>query len=276
MFLKDILIEAGRQLKAISDSPQLDAGLLLAHTLKLNRTQLYSLPSDYRLCDEQLDSYQKLIKKRLTGYPVAYLINNREFYGRNFFIKKGVLIPRPDSEILIETVLALYRKQPFKTLRDVGTGSGCLAITLALELGEAVLVTASDISSIAAEVFAVNNQNLTGGKVAFKEVSLLEDDESYDVIIANLPYLTTEETNEKLAEQWQEPALALDGGGDGLILIAKLIKQAQGKTSAIILEADPRQMAAINKLLIAAGFNHTHTERDLAGDERIIIGKINN
>ena len=266
------LKEATELLKAISDTPELDASLLLAHTLKLRREALYALPPHTNLNASQQLKFRVAMQKRLQNYPVAYIINYREFFGRNFYIEEGVLIPRPDSEVLIEAVIDLNQEKRFKTIRDVGTGSGCLAITLALELA-GTRVTASDVAGpVAQRVFDVNNSALAAKRVKYRTVSLLDDGESYDLIVANLPYLTSEEVAEKQAENWREPTLALDGGTDGLELITKLIEQSAGRCGVIALEADPRQMVNIELCLKANGFKTTSFAHDLAGDKRVVIG----
>jgi release factor glutamine methyltransferase len=268
--VQTLLSDALKRLMPISSTPQLDASLLLSHALGISRAKLFALPPNRTLTKREHQCFRKLLKKRLKGYPIAYLTGSREFYGRSFVVKKGVLIPRPDSEVLIEELLKLYKTYTISSLRDIGTGSGALALTLYCETQGKIDITASDISRRARHVFKINNRRLTGGKVAFKKASLLDDGGHYTAIVANLPYLTSREVRER--RHWKEPLLALDGGKDGLGLIRKLTEQAGDKTEMLMLEADPRQMPAIEKLLQANGFCQIRTVPDLSGEPRIIIG----
>lgn len=272
MNIINALQSASAQLASVSSSPRLDAQLLAAFALQVTRAQLLALPREAAFSLKQGWHFKRLLKERQAGWPIAVLLKEKEFYGRSFFVGKGVLVPRPDSEILIEAALSYARQSMPRTLRDVGSGTGALALTLACELPQTA-VTASDISRQAARVFARNNAALTGGRVRFLQTSLLDDGGCYDIIVANLPYLTPEETKQKQREGWKEPALALDGGRRGLALMNRLISQAAGRCRLLALEADPRQMAAIGSLLQACGFHSLALFKDLAGDERVICGQ---
>jgi release factor glutamine methyltransferase len=268
--VSNIIDSATKALSKLSSSPKLDAQIILAHILNISRAKLFALDAKHTLKWWQLCRFNYYVTKRLKGYPVAYLIGQREFYGHLFKVGRGVLIPRPDSEVIIEELVKIYHKQHFSSLRDIGTGSGAIAISFFCATNGSVAVTASDISSSALSIFKHNNKTLANNKIAFKKVSLLNDASSYDVIVANLPYLTTAQT--QLRSRWREPKLALDGGEDGLKLIKKLITQASGRCAVLMLEADPHQMEAIAKLLTNAGFKSSYTLTDLSGDNRVIVG----
>lgn len=274
-----LLRHSANRLKEHSSTPQLDVQLLLAHVLGCTRGQLLATDPTHELTDEQGRSFSRLFAQRMAGVNVAYLLKEKEFYGRLFYVDFGVLVPRPDSEILIEALIEYAQQHTIKTLRDVGTGTGALALTLACEL-KLHRVVASDVSEESKRVFKTNKEffaSQLNGCVDFVQCSLLSDSQdSYDVIVANLPYLTPEETSVRVdKENWHEPALALDGGEeDGLQLIRKLVKQAAGRCKAIFLEASPEQMRTITKALEEAGFSNIACFRDLSGQERIIAGYI--
>lgn len=237
-------------------SARLDAEIILAHTLGKPRTWLHAHS------DEQLDSRRReiadtRIELRLDHTPIAYITGHKEFYGRLFVVTPSTLIPRPESEVLIE-LLERYSSQTHQTLIDVGTGSGCLGITAALELPN-VTVTLSDISRYALTVATKNAKRLRAD-VNCIESSLLPPESSYDIVLANLPYVDESWTRNE--ETDFEPSLALFADDDGLALIKQLIDQASVQVppdGLLILEADPRQMAKIREYATAHGFRHVET-----------------
>lgn len=250
----------------------LDARLILCFCTGLSRTQLLAKKdtdhTDNRLIIAQCGLLKKL---RLQGYPIAYLTGEKEFYHYTFHVCPGVLIPRPDSECLIEAIKEAYARDSYATVRDVGTGPGTLALTLAM-LYPQWKITGSDISPISRKMFKKNKECLNAQNAQFLRASLLQGGEKYyDIIIANLPYLTPAETQER--KDWKEPKLALNGKGkDGLRLIKKLIRQARGRCERIYLEADPAQMPSLSAYLRKHGFAHIQIFEDLQGLRRIILG----
>ena len=274
MTVRDALQEQSKRLTD-SESPWLDATLLLARIRGQKREQiLASFPDSLK--NDDLDAFKELIGRRAKGYPVAYLTGSKEFYGRPFHVREGILCPRPDTEVLVEEALALMDSESLKRVHDLCTGSGCIALTLALERPGAIL-SASDISDISRDVFEINKEALQAGDTPFYQGSLLEPVEGpLDMIVSNPPYLTTDETNERMDENWKEPSLALDGGDDGLDLIRLLIPQAADRLvpgGYLLMEADPRQMEEMAALMKDAGFHAIRTVRDLAGHERVILGR---
>ncbi len=275
--LGNLLYDGSAELKNYSSTPLLDVQLLLAHVLACSRGKLLAMQPTTLLTDLQLAQFRSFMRQRMAGITVAYLLNHKEFYGRAFYVDFGVLVPRPDSEVLIEAVLGYAERNTIKTLHDVGTGTGALALTLACELA-LQQVTASDVSDVAEQIFSINHDRLQAQlncPVSFVLRSLLDDQSSFcDVIVANLPYLTPKETHVRIEdENWHEPALALDGGGeDGLQLIRKLISQASEYCDAIFLEAAPEQMQAIGEALKEGHFNEIEYFCDLSGQKRVIAG----
>lgn len=221
-------------------SSSLDAELLLCYVLGKSRTYLHAHP-DIQLSDNQVRVLSQLAARRLTFEPIAYLVQNKEFYGRNFYVNSSVLIPRPESEIIIE-LLKKYTTSTHHTLADIGTGSGCLAITAKKELPH-VHVDAYDIS-VKALIVAKQNAHAHNTHVTFKQSNLLEDvRQEYDIIIANLPYVDPSWQRDS-KETDHEPSLALFASNEGISLIEQLIHQSKTNLTVnglLILEADPCQ-----------------------------------
>lgn len=251
--VKDWLDDATRQLVfAGIKSAQLDAELILSHTVRKPRTWLHSHESD-PLDGRHIEIASARLDLRLDRVPVAYIIGHKEFYGRPFKVTTATLIPRPESEILIELLTEavpkndkITAKRPLR-LVDVGTGSGCLGITAKLEHPE-LDVTLSDISRHALAVASDNAKEL-GAEVEVIQSDLLE---AYpfiaDVIIANLPYV--DPAWERSKETDHEPEIALFAAKNGLAVIFELLEQVKSKLALggkLILEADPAQHAEIIK-----------------------------
>ncbi len=231
----------------IEDAP-LEAELLLRHALKIDRTQLY-LDLDRELSPQPEEIFWQLVERRLGGEPTAYITGRREFYGLDFYVDPHTLIPRPESELLMETALKLDKDHPLSTIADIGTGCGAIAISLALEL-PGVKIYATDISAAALEVASINCQKHgVADRVHLLQGDMLEPlPELVDLIIANLPYVRQAE----LAPTSFEPLIALDGGADGTESIAKLCRQAQSKLSArgnLLLEIGQGQGVVVTTLL---------------------------
>lgn len=254
--------QAAKQLVAAGiASGRLDAEIIMAHTLRKGRTFLHA-HSDEALPPREHEIADARLQLRLDRTPIAYIIGHKDFYGRQFRVTPAVLIPRPESEMMItvlkeliaETTVSLFKETP--RLVDVGTGSGCLGITAKLELPE-LDVTLLDISKHALKVAEMNAQKL-GADVTITQSDLL----AYypftaNFILANLPYVDPEW--ERSPETNYEPELALFAKDHGLALINKLIEQAVShlaQNGALILEADPRQHAAI----IAYAKNYSFTK----------------
>jgi release factor glutamine methyltransferase len=252
------------------ETPQLDASLLLAEALGVGRERLLaSLPDE--VGPDALARYRAFVERREGGQPVSYIRGRKEFYGLVFAVGPAVLVPRPETELLVERALALAG--PGARLHDACTGSGCVAVAAAHERPD-LDVSASDISEAAAAVFMRNCSALLGRALQFTLSDLLDRvTGAFDLITANPPYLRDAEVARIKNRGWPEPALALAGGPDGLDLARRLIETAPQRLSsrgALLLEADPEQMPALEAALRARGFSDAARHADLAGLERII------
>lgn len=255
------------------ESAQLDAQLLLAHTLGTSRTQLLARLSETAV-EPISQVYRELLARRTLREPLAYITGMQEFWGRSFDVTRATLIPRPETETLVERAIELGR-QGAKRITDVGTGSGCIAVSVALELPSAA-VYATDISRDALEVARRNvRRHGVARRVTLLEGSLLQPVPSgLDLVLANLPYLVRGELDDLQPEvgEW-EPRSALDGGEDGLDLVRCLLAQLPEKLrpgGVCLLEIDPRQFAQlrVDAARMLPGWQ-VQDLKDLAGRSRI-------
>jgi len=247
--------------------------LLLRHVLKLDRVQLY-LGLDHDLSPEQDEKFWHLIKRRLNHEPTAYILGHGEFYGLDFYVDPNVLIPRPESELLVEKTLELAQNHAVSTIADVGTGCGAIAISLALNLPQAKIY-ATDISAAALKVTQFNCQK----HGVMNRICLLLGDmldplpEPVDLIVANLPYVRESELSQVNTLSF-EPSLALNGGADGLAKIRQLCNQASDKLrpgGCLLLEIGQGQRKAITTFLHSV-FSSAEIEvaPDLSGIDRVV------
>jgi release factor glutamine methyltransferase len=256
-------------------SPRLDAEILVAHALALPRVQLY-VQFDRPLTQAELADIRALIKRRQAGESVAYLVGKKEFWGIDFAVDARVLVPRPDTETLIEEARERLAGVESPRIADVGTGSGAIALTLA-KLFPSAAVVAVDVSPAALEVARGNAERL-GLAVTFLEGDLdgpLAPHAPFSLIAANLPYIPTADMAALPADVKSEPALALDGGADGLVLVRRLVGAAPALLApggALVLEIGAGQAAATAELLGAAGFSDVRVRRDLGGIDRVVSG----
>ncbi len=278
-------------------SAHLDAEILLCHILGLTKEKLH-MNFQFPISNFQYQKYKKIINKRKKYYPVAYLAGKKEFYGIDFLVNKNVLIPRPETELLIDEILKFCRgtlqRTPTKIL-EIGTGSGCIALTLAKHLPKYHII-ATDISNKALNIAKKNyrklkqDNKLTRFQVRFKRSDLLSEfkNPKYrkwakkpDIIVANLPYLTKEElplawlgTGKELSIKY-EPKSALYGGKGGLEYFEKLFKQIKEKeweSLTLFLEIGETQANKISRLA-KKYFKSPKIEikKDLAKRDRVMI-----
>jgi len=271
MSLSQALKEAKRTLAA-NDIPDatLESELLLRHLLDINRVQLY-LDLDDPLTREQREAYRRLVERRTAGQPSAYITGRREFYGLEFTVDGRVLIPRPESELLVEETVCLARNYDSPIIADIGTGSGAIAICLAVALPQAVIY-ASDISTAALEVAAANcRRHGVAGRIQLLTGDLLTPlPQPVDIIVANLPYV---DQTEAVTNRF-EPSLALDGGPGGTEEIERLCRQVTGKLrpgGVLLLEIGQGQQQKITNL-VKRLFPGSVVEAapDLAGIPRVV------
>lgn len=264
-----------------TQTPQLDARILLNCCAKITLQRLI-VDSELPISLEIFKAYRQFLKKRAAGYPVAWLVGTKEFMGLDFFIKEGILVPRPDTETLVEVALGMFKQKKSIRVLDVCCGSGCIGISLAVCLGskDGQGFSACDISDQAVATTKLNayHHGLGAYQVFNSDLLAHFSNTSWDLIISNPPYLTSKEA-QKLIEQenWKEPALALDGGAeDGLDIIRRLIHQASYALNSgghLILEASPPQGPRIFELLSQTRFCNIQVHQDLSGQERAWIAQ---
>jgi len=254
---------------------RLDAELLLAHVLKSDRLGLY-LRYDQPLNADELTAVRALVKRRAQREPIAYLIGRREFYGLNFRVDHRALVPRPETELLVERTLAMLPVDRPQEVCEVGAGSGCVAISLAVHAAP-WRITAVDCSD---EALALAADNATAHAVE-ERVRLVagdlfaEQDGPFDAVVSNPPYIPTEEIARTMPEvALFEPAVALDGGADGLRLIHRLANDAHRVLrpgGRLLLECGAGQAERVKQLFRESGqYLEIQTHRDLAGIERVV------
>lgn len=259
------------------DAPRLTAELLLSHVLQTSRVKLY-VDLDRPLSKEELATYRGLIERRMAGEPTQYLTGVREFYNRPFKVDARVLIPRPETELLVEAVLQRLPKDAPGRALDVCTGSGCIAISVAAERPQAT-VYATDLSPDACALAKENAEALkVADRVHILQGSLfspLPADALFDVVVSNPPYIATAEIDTLSAEVRREPRMALDGGPDGLVLIRKVAEGARKHLvpgGLLAMEIGETQGAALIGVLQAAGYVDVRVEKDLERRDRMAFG----
>jgi release factor glutamine methyltransferase len=236
------------------ESPRLDAELLVAKALGTDRIGLY-LDLNRPLVDAERGAIRPLVARRREREPVAYILGHRDFYGRRFIVTPDVLIPRPETETLVEHALRCIPEDDACRVLDVGTGSGVIAVTLAATRPSAV-VTATDISVAALKVASQNAKNLgVAERIRFERADLLTDARHYDVIVSNPPYIARAEMEGLQAEiREHEPITALEAGEDGLDVVRALLVAAEPVTASgaqLLIEVGAGQAAAVVGLAAA-------------------------
>ncbi|HZA49762.1 MAG TPA: peptide chain release factor N(5)-glutamine methyltransferase, partial [Myxococcaceae bacterium] len=260
------------------DSPRLTAEMLLAHVLSCDRIRLY-VDLDRPMDRPELAATRSLIERRLAREPTQYLTGRQHFYGRAFAVDPSVLIPRPETELLVEAVLRTIPKDRPARLLDLCTGSGCIAVTLAAERPRAA-VWATDLSDSACEVARRNAEALgVADRVAIREGDLfgpVASEAPFDAIAGNPPYIARAQLAGLQAEVRREPVVALDGGQDGLTVICAIVGSARSHLRSggwLALEIAEDQGPRVRELFAAAGFEDIGVEKDLARHDRLVVGR---
>lgn len=287
-----------------SPSPSLDVEVLMQWILKKDRSYIL-FHRDEELSEEQESQLKKSISLRKTGLPIAYITGHKEFYGIDFMVSPDVLIPKPDTEVLVENSIEIIRCLQDKSdhtlnILDMCTGSGCVAISIIKTLkdlqspGESNLkFTLADISNKALDIARENARRIldseTLSKVSFVSTNLFKNlkDKSFDLIVSNPPYVPCDQTTELLKDGRNEPRLALDGDidiegnpsgtKDGLEIIRNLVSQAKShltENGMLILETGEYNAMETACLMKKIGFRDVKTYVDLEGDLRNVSGKI--
>jgi release factor glutamine methyltransferase len=257
------------------ESPRLNIEHLLADTLGKRRIDLY-LEFDRTLSEKELVPLREKVQRRVEGEPLQYLLGSWDFFGRAFRTDQRALIPRPETEILVEIALKVIRAQPSSRNRllDIGTGSGVLAITLALECPN-LSVVGSDVSPLALNLARENAEgHRLNRRIEWIESDLLQSvTGTFDVLVANLPYIPTAELAKLAPEVRRDPQLALDGGSDGLAVIRRLVQDAPKVLTAgafVILEVGFDQADRVADLMRAQKFRDISVENDYQGVRRFV------
>jgi release factor glutamine methyltransferase len=260
------------------DTPRLDAIVLLAADIRRDKAFVFA-HGEEELAPEQEAGYENMLAQRLSGRPVSYILGRKEFYGLEFFVDERTLVPRPDTETLVDTALEILRREPeISRIHDVCTGTGCIPIAIARDPGGGGKeISASDISARALEVFRLNCENILGRPLAHTQSDLLSGAGGpFGMITANPPYIKSADWRRMADSGWPEPELALDGGEDGLDLIRRLIEEAESSLAGdglLVMEASPEQADTIFRILEKRGWRDRRAARDLAGRERVIVGR---
>ena len=254
------------------DAPRLTAEVLLAHALSCDRVRLY-LDFDKPLGDTELAAYRELVRRRADGEPTAYLTGTREFYGHAFAVDRRVLVPRPETELVVEAALAAL-PEGGRAL-DLCTGSGAIAVSVALGRPGARVV-ATDVSEEALAV-ARDNAARLGAVVEFATGDLwaaVHADARFDVIASNPPYVPTRELAGLSREVRREPCIALDGGEDGLAVLRRVVAGAPARLvpgGTLVVEMHESHRDVLPGLCLDAGFADARARDDLAGLPRYVV-----
>ena len=259
------------------DSPRLDAEVLLSHVLGKERIYLY-VHFDEPLEAPELAAYREYIKQRVARQPVAYIIGRREFMGLSFKVTPAVLVPQPDTEILVQAALDRLAAKPAARIADIGTGSGAIVLSL-LYYRKELQASAVDISADALAVAAENAASLgVAERVMFCEGDLLAPlaGQQFAAIVSNPPYIPTADIAGLAPEvRTAEPMGALDGGADGLVFYRRLVADAPALLASdgfLAMEVGIHEAAPVAALAQASGaFARTEVLKDLAGIERVVV-----
>ena len=279
MNIKQALEEAKNILKSNNfEDSNIIAKELLSYVLKKDKVYL-TINLDSDLTDIEYVEFTKYIEQIIDGKPLQYITQKQEFMGIDFFVNEDVLIPQPDTEILVETVLDICKRYGNQSLRilDLCTGSGAIAISLSKILNTQVF--ASDVSTKALEVAEKNNV-LNNSKVEFIESNLFEqiNGEKFDIIVSNPPYIKNEEIGSLSKQVQNEPYIALSGGEDGLDFYRKIIDEAYkyiNKNGYLCLEIGYDQKEDLRKLIKQnENYEYENCIKDLSNNDRCIIAKI--
>lgn len=274
--IKDILLKYKKILKENNfNMYSLDVEILLMNVTNFNKTQLY-LNSEYILSDNQFENFKKLFNRRLENEPIAYIIGKCEFMGMDFILNKDTLIPRPDTEILVEKSIEIINKYSFKNVLDIGTGSGAIAISLAKYCN--IYVDAIDINENALKIAKKNAKKNNVKNINFIKSDIFSNiNDKYDVIVSNPPYIETNTIkNLDISVKNYEPILALDGGANGLVFYEKIVDSVSkylNKDGYLIFEIGYNQAKKVENIMKERFCNITIL-KDLSKLDRVIFGNI--
>jgi release factor glutamine methyltransferase len=269
------------EIASVSDTARLDIELLLTHILQKNRTWLFTW-SDHLLTMEQTKRFHELLSRRKNGEPIAHIIGQREFWSLSFDVNNSTLIPRPDTELLVEMVLELFEGDHPDTMRrclDLGTGTGAIALALANEKKSWKIIGVDQ--SIAAIELAEKNRRkfqLENVKLKISNWFAAIDNQSFDVIVSNPPYIDPQDPHLSQGDLRFEPLTALVADEKGLADIKHIIHHAKKYLISpgwLVLEHGYDQAEAVQNLLIENGYSNIQTRKDYGGNDRVTFGQWN-
>jgi len=271
-----LLRMASSELGKTSHSPRLDAEILLAHVLETPRSHLHARP-EQRVDDKKMRQFALLVVARCKGRPIAHLTGKRDFWSLSLKVTAATLIPRPETELLVEETLRVVPAGARWYIADLGTGSGAIALSLARERPHCKFV-ATDISRLALEVARENASGLKITNVEFLEGEWFTPIASrrFGAIVSNPPYVPNDDPHLRSGDLRFEPRLALTGGPDGLAAIRKIVLRAPTHLESggmLLLEHGYDQGERVRGLLAAAGFTHIYSVSDLSGNSRVTGGR---
>jgi len=278
MTIQSVLKEAYTKLfYAEVENPYLDSTVLLAETLGVSREKLFASLTD-SIEEENISQYNNFLDMRCKGIPVSYIRQKKEFYGHEYYVDERVLVPRPDTETVVDHILSLcHEYKEINTVHDMCTGSGCIAVSLKLML-PSLVVSASDISPEAGEVFTINSLRLLNREIPFICSDLFNNiNGRFDIIVANPPYLKDQEVDDMKKIGWPEPECSLRGGPAGTSVSQLIIREAPlyiEPGGFLILESSPENMESLQKTMEESGFTDISVKKDLGNRDRVITGRI--
>ena len=273
--LKGLLADGAKMLaQAGIDEAELDARYILEYITGLNSAQ-YFINSEDIIEKDKAEEFFRLIERRSKRIPLSYVIGTRDFFGLTFKVNENVLIPEQETELLVEEVI---KHSEGKSVLDMCTGSGCIAISIAL-FGKPSRVSASDISPKALEVARENAKSLKAGEISFIQGDMFENvTEKFDIIVSNPPYIETKVIDELMPEVRDYiPRLALDGDIDGLKFYRIISKEAVkklNKNGRIFYEIGYNQSRAVASILLENGFTDVKIMKDYSGLDRLVMAKL--
>jgi len=269
------LVERARSELSRQASGRLDAELLLGHVLNCDRSCIYARP-ERTLQGEQIGRFWNLVEERRQGVPIAYLTGYKEFWSLDFRVNRKTLIPRPETELLVEIGLECIAADSTAAMLELGTGSGAVSIALASERPHCSIY-ASDIDTDTLAVARENSERLVPGRISLFISDWLSHIEGrFDLIVSNPPYVTDQELGELSMDIQHEPISALAGGEDGLNAIRQIIADSGAYLKPggwLLLEHGADHANRIRELLFTAGYEEIETRKDLAGHDRVTRGR---
>jgi len=274
MNIKNIMSDLSVKLSKVSSSPDLDGEILLMKALRVSRAYLYTY-TDKVISESKKKLLEELVNRRMNKEPIAYILGKKEFWSRDFYINRHTLIPRPESEMLVELIIQANARKKISSILELGTGSGCISVSLAKELSHSQIVS-TDICAKALEVANKNAQHYGVNNVSFIKSDWFNklDNQKFDCIVSNPPYIR--EDDPYLGELTFEPSKALVSGDDGLDAIEIISSNAAEYLSPegkIFIEHGKDQKKEIQKIFELNNWRDIICHRDFGGLPRITTAK---